>query len=313
MAEGYAEPDWEVVDYQIYCLDLAVVDRQTGAGLLLRGPAPKRMEKDDYFVCIGAAQTFGRFCEKPFPTLLHEKFGLDVLNLGRGGAGPSFFSKENEALLDYINRAKFAVIQVMAGRSESNSLFESKGLGYYTRLSDGVSLGCDEAFKDLLKESDRGLVEKIVAETRQNWAINYQDLLQKIKVPKILLWFSERKPNYKESYSNVYKLFGDFPQLVNAAMVDEIRKYSDKYVECVSKKGLPQPLVSRFTDKPTTVIDPWGGTWKKNWYYPSPEMHLIAANALEKACQQFVYPDMKPQSGPRLRTRLPIWKLSRDR
>ena len=122
MTEGYADPDWEVVDYQMYCLDSEVIDRQTNTVLLLRGPKPQNLESGEYFVCIGAAQTFGRFCERPYPTLLQERLGLQALNLGRRGAGPSFFSKENDKLLGYINGARFAVIQVMAGRSEGNSL-----------------------------------------------------------------------------------------------------------------------------------------------------------------------------------------------
>jgi hypothetical protein len=160
MTEGYAEPDWEVVDYQMYCLDSEVVDRQTNTTLLLRGPKPQNLENGKYFVCIGAAQTFGRFCEKPYPTLLQERLGIQALNLGRGGAGPSFFSKENDKLLRYINGRKFVCYTGYAGRSEGNSLFNSNGLGFYTRVSDGTWIGCDDAFKELLEKNDENYVKK---------------------------------------------------------------------------------------------------------------------------------------------------------
>lgn len=292
MTEGYATPDWEVVDYQIYRLD-SVIDRQTNAGLLLRGPKPQNIQDGKYFVCIGAAQTFGRFCEKPYPTLLQEKLGIPALNLGRGGAGPSFFSKDNDEILKYINNARFSIIQVMSGRSESNSLFHSRGLGFYTRIADGVSIGCDDAFRGLLKENGVCYVKKIVAETRHNWMNNYKELLEKITIPRILFWFSVRKPRYKEKYQNVSTLFGEFPQLVNSHMINQLDKYYEEYVECVSKRGLPHTLVSRFTGRPTTIEDPWGGTWNKNWYYPSPEMHMAAANLLLKACQKYSGPDKR--------------------
>lgn len=288
MTAEYAEPDWEVVDYHIYALDPEVRDRQTGAPLLLRGPAPRSLEEGGYFVCIGAAQTFGRFCEKPYPALLRERLGIETVNLGRGGAGPSFFSKENERLLEYVNRARFAVVQVMAGRSESNSLFESKGLGYYVRRADGTGIGCDEAFRELLATRDRAYVERIVAETRQNWVNNYIELLESIRVPKVLFWFSERRPRYRETWQHVGGLFGRFPQLVNADMVQAVRRYADAYAECVSSKGVPQVLVNRFTGEPTSVRDPWCGEWKANWYYPSPEMHVAAAGVLEKVCRRYV-------------------------
>lgn len=284
MTHYYQEADWEVVDYHIYCLDEAVIDRQTNAAFLVRGPKPENLQKGQYFVCIGAAQTFGRFCEKPFPNLLQEKLGISGLNLGRGGAGPSFFSQENARLMEYINRARFAIVQVMSGRSASNSLFESKGLGYYIKKSDGSScIGADDAFKELLSHSNKQYVKRIVAETRMNWIESYQELLEQIKIPKILLWLSVRKPRYLEHYYNVYSLFGKFPQLVNKETVDRVKKYCDYYVECVSSREMPQPLINRFTGKPTAVEDKWGGgTWSENWYYPSPEMHIDAANALEK-------------------------------
>lgn len=290
MTAEYAAPDRDVVDYHVYCLDPEARDRQTGTGLLLRGPAPRTLAAGQYFVCLGAAQTFGRFCEKPFPTLLQERLALQAVNLGRGGAGPSFFAKENDRLLAYVNNARFAIVQVMAGRSESNSIFESKGLGHYTRRTDGAGVGCDEAFKELLATRDVSCLKRIVAETRRHWVDSYIALFDAIKVPKILFWFSERRPGYRESYQDVYALFGQFPQLVNAQMMKLVRRYCDVYVECVSTKGLPHTLINRFTGLPTTVTDPWGGTWSRNWYYPSPEMHVEAAAALVKVCRKYVRP-----------------------
>ena len=64
-------------------------------------------------------------------------------------------------------------------------------------------------------------------------------------------------------------------------MVNEIKKYSDDYVECASRKGIPQPLISRFTGKPAVIN---GKTL--NRYYPSPEMHIEAANLLEAVCNK---------------------------
>lgn len=302
----YAEPDWDVVDYHVYCLDPDVRDRQTGAALLLRGPAPRTLEAGRYFVCIGAAQTFGRFCEKPFPTLLQERLGLESVNLGRGGAGPSFFSQENGRLLEYVNSARFAIIQVMAGRSASNSLFESKGLGYYIRRSDGTGIGCDQAFTELLASRDVAHIKQVVAETRQDWLASNTALLQAIHVPKILLWLSERRPEYREGYTDLNALFGRFPQLVNADMIRQLTHYSDDYVECVSTKGLPQVLINRFTGRPTSVRDPWGGTWNKNWYYPSPAMHVDAAHALERVARRYTEP-----GGPHRRL-MSFWVAGKD-
>jgi hypothetical protein len=283
MTDTYQEADWQIVDYEIYQLDSEVLDRQTGLPLGVRGP--KENLSNGYFACVGAAQTFGRFCEKPFPLLLKARLGLPALNFGRGGAGPSFFSQENTKLLTYLNGARFVVLQVMSGRSESNSLFESKGIGHYTRRDDGRMIGCDEAFSEIIESENIAYVRQVVEETRKNWINSYITLLKAIRVPVILFWFSERKPRYWESYRNVYSLFGKFPQLVNLRMVKEVRRYSDFYVECVYAPNPNAPLIDRFSGKPIEVKDPWNGAlWTNNWYYPSPQAHVKAANLLESAC-----------------------------
>ena len=199
---GYQERDFEIVDYQEY--------RLRNTEFFLRGPEPQTLEEKKYFVCVGAAQTFGCFCEKPYPTLLQQEMNMPALNLGFAGAGPYFFLK-NEELLTYINNSKFAVIQIMSGRSESNSLFDSGGLEYLTRLSDGIKIGADDAYKQLLKQNNRNFVKQIIAETRHNWVQNFKELLTKIQIPKILFWFSMRRPFYIASYTSLSGLFRDFP------------------------------------------------------------------------------------------------------
>jgi hypothetical protein len=286
MAAEYQPSDWRVVDYQPYCLDEAIIDRSTQRPLCIRGPRPQLLEPGGYFVCLGAAQTFGRFCNRPFPTILQGRLGLPVLNISHGGAGPAFFGGNNERLLQYLNDARFLIVQVMSGRSDSNSQFESVGVGYFRQRSDGRFIGADEAFRNLLQTQPRAVVAQIVEETRQSWLRSYRQLLAKIRVRKILFWFSTRTPSYQQGWKDIESLFGAFPQLVNKAMVGDLRRSCDDYVECVTRQGLPQVLIDRFTGLRTTVTDPWAASpWTQNLYYPSPEMHEVAARALESACR----------------------------
>ena len=62
-------------------------------------------------------------------------------------------------------------------------------------------------------------------------------------------------------------------------MVDRVREMSDEYVESVTSRGWPQPLFSRFTGEPVS-IDMGGILMDHDRYYPSPGMHLDAADAL---------------------------------
>jgi uncharacterized protein DUF6473 len=291
MAAEYQEPDRRVVDYQAFCLDEGVLDPSTGRPLMIRGPKPERLEAGGYAVVLGAAQAFGRFCRHPFPAILEARLGMPVLNISHGGAGPAFFCRNNERLLSYVNGARFAIVQVMSGRSDSSSRFESDGVGHFRRRSDGAAIGCDEAFAQLIREESRAVVARIVEETRRSWCNSYRRLLSQVSVPTVLLWLSTRPPAYRQGWRNVAELFGAFPQLVDAAMVAEIRRLCDRYVECVGSQGLPQALVDRFTGQPVRIEDPWTAKpWDANWYYPSPEMHEAAANMLAPVCASLSRP-----------------------
>jgi hypothetical protein len=288
MAAEYQGPDWRVVDYQAYCLDERIIDPSTKRPLHIRGPQVDSLAAGSYFVCLGAAQTFGRFCERPFPTILSERLNIPVLNISHGGAGPAFFHN-SEPLLAYLNGARFVALQVMSGRSESNSLFESDGVGFYRRRRDGQEMGCDQAFAELLKTQSKATLTRIVEETRQSWIASYRKLTSRITAPKILFWFATRPPDYARSFANLSGLFGVFPQLVDRRMVGEVQRQCDRYVECVSKRGLPQILVDRSTGERVAITDPWtSAPWNANWYYPSPQMHEDAANALDSACRELL-------------------------
>ena len=298
---GYARRDRRVIDYQMYPL--------AETGLSFRGPRPQDLSTGKYFACLGAAQTFGCFCSLPYPAILRDQLGLEALNLGYGGAGPGFFLK-HEALLDYANRARFVILQVMSARSESNSLFDAAGLEFLTRRSDGQRLGADAAYGDLLRSraafsvrlGNRELflflrlptdIREVLTETRHNWQTNYLRLLDRIQVPTILFYFSKRKIDYRERLHSVNALLGEFPQLVNAAMIEHLRSHAGHFAECVSQQGSPQPLIDRYTGEPTTVDlsddrPDFRGIWRKNLYYPSPEMHQDAAAALEPVCRRIL-------------------------
>jgi hypothetical protein len=288
MSAIYQKSDWEVVDYQLYLLDPEIVDSYSGKELIVRGPKPKSFKKNNYFTCVGAAQTFGRFCQQPYPNLLSEQLGLPVLNLGFGGVSADFFWQDNPKLLDYLNNAKFVIIQVMSGRSQDNSVFKNCRGYYVTKVADETKINWVDAYQELIDHNDRQFVEKIIAETRQNWVNSYLQFLQKIQVPKILFWFSRREARYEDDYHNVHQLFNQFPQLVNSEMISQLEDYIDDYVECVSTRGVPQQITSRFTGKPAMAKDDWDGQeWSTNSYYPSPEMHMDAYNALESSCQKY--------------------------
>jgi hypothetical protein len=281
MSRAYQRSDGHFIDYEIYEL--------RGVNGVFRGPPT---DSDEYIACLGAAQTFGRFVQKPFPKLISRGLGIDVLNLGRGGAGPTF-PLSNPKLMEYINRARIVIVQVLSGRSQSNSLFHTVGHGMYgVNLVDGRELSADQFYTWLLSQ-DEQLARKIVAETRENYVLAMTALLDAIKPPKILFWFSVRRPEYQERWElPLERLWGEFPQFVNQTMLDRLRSHCDSYVECVSRRGSPQPLFDR-NGNPTSFkafsLSSAEGVMKtENRYYPSPEMHEDAAELLVPACRKLL-------------------------
>ncbi len=213
-----------------------------------------------------------------------------MLNLGAGAAGPGFLVSD-PILIEYINRASLAIVQVVSGRSTSNSLFKVKDHSMMgTRLSDGRNMSAPAFYDDLL-QSDIHLAREIVAETRRNYVQAMIETLTKIQVPKILFWFSVRTPEYEEKWTPPASgILSDFPQLVNREMINQLLPFSEHYVECVSRTGLPQPIPPRDPAVTATLDLPSPLpqvelTWM-NRYYPSPEMHEEAADLLEPVCRE---------------------------
>jgi len=279
---GYQEKDYEVIDYQLY-------KNEEIANYVLRGPAPSwPLKKGEYAVCLGAAQTFGRFVEKPFSMLLEESLSIPVVNLGAPGAGPKFFNRKKN-LIDFINNAKFVIVQIMPGRSVGNSLYETKvGGEVLLRKADSQQIAASMAWKEIIENHDTETIQRLVRETRNNWYNAMKYLLESIHVPKIALWISHRPPKYQETYKNVAGLFGGgSPQLINQRLIDKILPLVDEYVESVGNEGLPQKLYSRFTGEEVTIKgrkDLGSKTLQYNYYYASPEMHVNAFHKLLPAC-----------------------------
>ncbi len=269
MNRGYQIADQRAFDYSLW--------RLPGSSVDLRGPCSVDLASA-YFVALGAAQTFGRFVPKPYVSLLEDHLAIPGVNLGISGAGPSFFLRNND-FLEVLNNAKFVIIQVMSGRSVENSEFElgaNQGV-LRQRKGAGNFVFAESAYQKLLIEADIETLIRVRTETRSRYINEMISLLQMIKRPKTLLWFSTRSPEYSENLLEIGGYLGCFPHFVNRSVVDQIAPFADSYVEVVSRRGLPQPIFDLETKKPSLVwpadLFPNVKLRYHNNYYPSPEMH----------------------------------------
>ena len=290
---NYQARDIDVIDYGMTKLP--------GTDHLIRGPVPD-LEAGNQITCLGAAQTFGCFCETPYPTLLGQALDRPVLNLGFGGSGPSFFL-DNPELIDIANRGSLTVVQILSGRVQPNMFFEGKGLARVKMRRNGQNVHPHVAWGDiaegfyiwrklpgpmkpLVQFAARAPLALAIRQSRNGWVEAYKRLLEQIKTPVILLWFSRRTPEYPRPPRPTQELMGEYPQLVSRDWVDPLAKVADAYVEVVSERGTPQPLFHRETGEPVTLDMGRdsalyeGATWTENSYYPTPEMQEDCAEAL---------------------------------
>jgi len=277
----YSLRDAEVVDYAFYRFpELPSVG--------FRGPplTEEAIASGEYCTAIGAAQTLGVYAPAPYPALITERTGLPCLNLATGGATASFFA-DQPTLIERANRGRFVILQVMTARTEGNSRGEPVGINFMRdRLTGEEEI--TEAFWLRLLAEERDIVPQLIAESRASWRQSYRKLLNQLKVPAILFFYSTKPEDEEINYQATTRdeFYGSFPQFVDMASVREIAALCSDYAECRSSRGLPHRLISRFSGEPVAVdfgalhAFMKGEMHTVNDYYPSPEMHEDAFAAL---------------------------------
>lgn len=252
-------------------------------GHWFRGPLPDLTQP--YIACIGGAQTFGRFDADPYPDRLARALGLPVLNLGLGGAGPRF--PADPQVLPLLQRARLVVVQCFAGRSASNSWFDNgstgRNTGHYLRTGEWLTY--EQFLAEVLAREDLPLLQRLVQETRDDYAVQMRHLAQNLPGPKVLLWLSRRVPEYVTDWSSAHGILNHYPQLLDHGVVDRLRTWFPDYVECADARGLPQRLWPGPTAVDGTVCRD-GSLW--NEYYPSPAMQERAAELLLPVCRRLL-------------------------
>ena len=308
----YQQRDIDIVDYQEFTLP--------GCPAPFRGPCfdPQVAAPGSYFTCLGAAQTFGCFVDRPFPEIVAERTGLKALNLAVGGTGPGFYL-QYPSLIAAMNRGRFVILQCMAARHESNSRFEADG--YVEFVKDrvhGDSVDSGTAWRRVIDE-EFDKAPCYVAESRASWLATMRKLVDAITVPVVFFWFSRREPDYAIDWPAVREqkrerdqgmftghfidgLSGDFPHYVDGPSARAAAAMCGAQASCLSRRGMGALLINRHTGKPIDGADYAGSGPEfqalregRNLYYPSAEMHCDAADALLPVIAGWV--DEQPVAG----------------
>ena len=217
---------------------------------------------DENIFCLGAAQTVGRFENEPFSEILGNKISTNVMNLGKSGAGYEFFLQDD--IINLINtKGKLCVLQILSGRSISTSYFDlynknnldNEIINYNASLfltEKAKSIGLvefDKQNEDMIKlikykksienlpSNHSELVvpvfiknesfknrRKLFDEMMTNYIIKFDELMEKIKIPIILLYIGKEdyvgKKNIKE---NNYENYGSWPSIIGQTEVEYMK------------------------------------------------------------------------------------------
>lgn len=284
MATGYQDEVGSFVNYE---------NTLTPYGFVVRGPIQFDDESLSRSISfLGAAQSFGVWCEYPFPCLVANALSLKSFNLGHAGAGPLAFL--DPSVTEAVNQTKLCVIQVMSGRSVSNRYMQQTAGAARVKLMhpklDEQVLLAHEAYAKLLPIISREEMESIVNESLDTYISQYQELAVQIKVPKILLWISSRKPDYKRVFTDVNKLLNSFPHFINETVYNKISSFFEHNVFVASSQFMNRPLWSESTQKEYSVNRSWGTIKSYGRHYSHPYLHILASQKiLEKIGDMGIY------------------------
>lgn len=274
MASGYQDEVGSYINYN---------NVKTPFGFTVRGPlALDSGSLSNSISFIGAAQSYGVWCEYPFPLLVSNALSLQCLNLGHAGAGPLAFL--NPKIIDLVNQTKLCVVQVMSGRSVSNRYMQkvagaARVLLKHPDLKE-ESLLAHVAYAKLHPLLSTEDMKALIDESLQTYLLQYQQLEQLISVPKILLWISTRKPNYERKYNDINKILGSFPHLIDQSVFDKLSCMFDHQVMAVTDRFSSRPLWSQSKQRTYSLDRAWGKIDKYSKHYPHPYLHVLAAQKI---------------------------------
>jgi hypothetical protein len=276
----YQSESSHIVDYELY--------RLPDIDFVLRGPYWPFDGDVPTISFAGAAQTFGTFVKYPFANLLGDMCSAQVLNLGRGGAGPGFYCNAPN-VVRRINQSSACVVQVMSVRSSAENRYMKtlEGLASVV-LNFGPhkdeTMPGERAFGLLAKALDRPSFVEVVLETRENFIRQYEALAAMITVPKILLFVGKNPPlpdaKENEGSGRVQDMIGSHPHMVTKSVFERISAFFDSSLMVHGSEGFDSRLVNRLNGRYCSIKRSETYTVSKHDAYIPPFLHAKTAVTL---------------------------------
>ena len=209
-----------------------------GSKIQCRGP--KQATDAAYLAFLGGTETYGRFVQSPFATLLGRGLALPAVNLAAMNAGPDLYLNAPD-LLQIAARARLAVVQITGAQNMSNRYYTVHPRRNDRFLSGSALMAAlypDMDFSEYnfirhllgaLYERSSERFEIIRTELQVAWLARMRTLLDKIGQRAILLWLSDQ-PLDDKPWTAQPEPFKTEPMLVSRTKVEQLR---DKVLDIV--------------------------------------------------------------------------------
>lgn len=220
--------------------------RYGASKLLFRGPR-RKLDKP-YVAFVGGTETYGRFIEKPFPSLVEEETGLVCANFGCLNAGIDVFAHD-PFVPGAAADAKITVMQVMGAQNMTNRFYS-----VHPRRNDRFVAPSD-LLRTIFREVDfseyhfnkhllMGLqkvsperFETVYKELQSAWVARMRLMMGQMRGKTILLWFAGHGPS---DHSMEHAGLGPDPLFVTRSMMEQVEPYVTKVVKVVPSRRARQ-------------------------------------------------------------------------
>ena len=204
--------------------------------LLVRGP--KRTLDGPYCAVLGSTETYGKFIANPYPDLVEQATGMDMVNFGCVNAGTDVFVNDT-SVMEACRGAVVTVVQVTGAHNISNRFY-----AVHPRRNDRF-LHASPLMKSMFREVDftefhftRHMLSTlqtlsssrfgvVAEELRTAWVARMRLLLDRAGGRVLLLWMAGHTPDEASGELGM----GRDPLLVDRAMIEALRPLTAGVVE----------------------------------------------------------------------------------
>lgn len=211
--------------------------RYGNSRVLFRGP--RKLLEGPYVAFLGSTETYGRFVEEPFPTLLENRLSVACANFGVLNAGVDLYLND-AAVMDLVTGASAKVLQVMGAQNLSNRFYSvhPRRNDRFLRASDRLETLYPEVdftefhfVKHMLGRLEAISTERfktVTDELRMAWVARMKHLLTQIRGQVVLLWFADHAVPIEAT-----GMHGRDPLFVTRDMIEALRPRVQDVVEVV--------------------------------------------------------------------------------